>query len=101
MRMAEKLVSFEQVIAAPDTADVYPNDLAASYLQIMMLVERVASQQHFDKVVTYVERMPKELIGVFFRAVLNRSSKAQFLLKRVELLTKYREFATAGSGLAA
>lgn len=101
LRMAEKLVPYEQVLAAPDKAEVYEKDLAASYLQIMLLVERVNSLEAFDKVTTYVERMPKELIGVFFRTVLNRPTKAQFLLKRTALLQKYREFATAGTSLAA
>lgn len=101
LRMAEKLVGFEEVVANPNNAAVYPNDLAASYLQMMLIVERIADQKLFDTVFTYVERMPKELIGVFFRSVLLRPAKSQFLLKRIDLLQKYREFATAGVGLAA
>lgn len=101
LRMAEKLVSFEQIIADPTGAPLANNDLAASYLQLMMIIERIASQEHFDAAFQYIERMPKELIGVAFRAMLNRQSKSPFILRRVELLLKYREFATAGSGLAA
>lgn len=62
LRMAEKLVSFEEVVANPNNAAVYPNDLAASYLQMMLIVERIADQKLFDTVFTYVERMPKELL---------------------------------------
>jgi hypothetical protein len=101
LRMAEKLVSFEEITADPEKAAVYPNDLAASYLQMMLIVERIGEQKQFDTVFKYVERMPKELIGVFFRSVLLRPAKSQFLLKRIDLLQKYREFATAGVGLAA
>lgn len=94
MRLAEKLVSFEEVVKSPTKAPVYPEDLAASYLMLTLLVQRVGSQKDFDAVFTYVERMPKELIGIFFRTALRSPRASQYL--RREKIKQYAEFASAG-----
>lgn len=95
MRLAEKLPSFESVLKSPDKTPVFPDDLAASYIMMSGLIQKVTKQDQFDKVFVYVERMPKELLGIFFRLALRSPKVSTFILARRELITKYAEFASA------
>lgn len=94
MRLADKMVPFDVLLSRPDTAPV-PDDLASSYLLMTMVAQRIEKQTQFDKVFTYIERMPKELIGVFFRLMLRHPKRYKFVTSRADLIVKYREFASA------
>lgn len=96
MRLAEKLVSYEHILKDPTGAPVYPDDMTASYLMMTLTVQRIANQKQFDTVWQYVERMPKELLGVFFRMALRSKRTAPFLMVRKDLITKHAAFASAG-----
>lgn len=99
LRLQDKLVSFEEVLQDPKNAPVYPKDLAASYMQLTMMISRLEKPEQFSKVLEYVERMPRELIGVFLKSLLY--VKPKLILTRREVVVKYREFCSAGNALAA
>lgn len=97
LRLGEKIVPFEQIMADPEGCPCYPDELGPSYLQMTMLVHRIETKDQFGKSITYVERLPRELIGVFLQMMMRKN--ARLVTQRVDVVRKYREFCMAGLDL--
>jgi hypothetical protein len=99
LRLGDKLASFEDVMKDPTGVKIYKDDLAISYLQAMILAQRLSTPEEFRKALAYVERLPRELIGVFIRTLMPVPAKFDILSASRDVILKYKEFLSAGMGI--
>jgi hypothetical protein len=74
IRFGRQLPAYEHVIASPDTVKL-PTDAAPQIIQAFQFVARCA-REDVQSIVTYIQRLRPEVIGLFTNVVANNTSKA-------------------------
>ena len=93
---AHKLHPFEKVVKDPEGVEIYPDELGVCYMQMMRLIVKVSTKQEMDACVTFMERLPKLLMGPFLRTLMHTKGKANLVIANLPLIKKYREYTSAG-----
>lgn len=99
LKLAEKMPTFEEVMADPAKARLDATDVAASYMATTMLVNRVVKPEQFDKGYKYVSRMREEMMAVYLRMLMTSPKFKLVLGKNRELFVKHSDVLGAGAEL--
>lgn len=100
LRLQDKLVPYEEVLRDPEGVRVDEENIAVCYMQMTTVVQNVESAKDWLTTFRYIERLPKELMGAYFRQCLARDKTSRFVLSNIAKIKEYQQFVTAGYGLA-
>lgn len=78
LKYADKLVPFADIVADPNNAYA-PDDFIPAYMQCLAMSARLDTVPQAEKCITYVKRLPKEVMSVFVTTLMARPDSAMFI----------------------